>query len=230
MIELGRQIEKRQTGKVVQAISGRALLVFDERSDACDFVTELTTWALTKAPGLDVLARWSSSTTADLPKPLDRLRASCLWCGLVAQGPTPGFSGFRCWLTVGHPRFRQTACIVHQDQLLSWSEFPTFAFAKQGANEQWRSSLRLTLGDELSKSMPKSPQDFEKFFEGVAWVGVVHTDGIGVGKLLIQNSETLDALRTFSGKLEQVGISALKKALSESREGQSARTPAGLRW
>ncbi len=219
-----RRIEDGADCEVVVATSGRAILLTRSLDRARAVVRDVTAWGAKQAPGLSVagataecdlgagpvhevirrLARTLPRVRGTLPAPESRfLRwpvvADCATSGLPASvwaRPTGGEDA-EPQSNVAQAKYRQA----------------------QQALERLQSQVA------RDQRLPASIEEIERQLGEVSWLGVVHADGNGLGKVFIDldrhlqasqgsgNRAYLDGLRRFSLGLELCTESAFRRAL-----------------
>lgn len=220
-----RRIETGGKVEVVVATSGRAILLTDSEERARQIVHDVTAWAAREAPGLSVCgvikafdfdsqsvheivrqaSREVEQVRGALPSPLSRF----LRLPIIDDCRTSGLPASE-WA-------RPTEAEDEEPQ-------SAVALAKYAKAELGYSRIQTQLS--AGGWFPRSIEELERRTEEVAWLGVLHADGNGIGSLFqnldkylqtggdsSKNRAYVDGLRCFSLGLELCTESALRSAL-----------------
>lgn len=212
--------------EVLTRTSGKALLlVKGKRSDAMDLVYQVTERALREAPGLDVAGvvrevsraetlaaasqavhREFQSARASRPVPEGRFRflpflERCTSSGLPASG----------WRKVGpSEQLRSVPAMARLD-------------AAKGGYQRMARLLGLEAGElQAVADYLEGGNGTEKEAAAAEWVGVIHADGNGLGRVFASLGENLDdqrfveLTRSFSDAIERCTLWAFREATART--------------
>lgn len=193
--------------EVVLATSGKALLIVAEQARAREILAALTTRAAREAPGLSVagaVVALRSRQNADvasairaahdrfsanrelMPTPVQRF-AMLPFCEPCATSGLPASALDRESIAYAAPTLAKRSCVP-----------------------DWFQRIRQVFRDQDDKFfIANSVDQLERDFDDLSWVGVVYSDGNGLGQIMMQFDKWLDpgddylaTLRAFSIELD----------------------------
>ncbi len=234
--ELGLQVASadapaettRRAFRWVQSISGRSLLLVPAHDAAVRLVRAATTRALLEAPGLDLRGAVGpaidlerddlGAAVRDVAERLARTRASV---------PRPAARFLRLPF---HAPCATSGLPAGRSYRAGESEKPAdrseVAIAKSEAANKAFDRLRAEVGETRFAT---SIDALEREFEELDWIGVVHADGNGVGRLFLELSRAVggaDPATRNRGLLDALG--ALSRGLARTTRAAFAAAAAGL--
>ncbi|WP_374690954.1 hypothetical protein [Accumulibacter sp.] len=227
---------KRLGVEVVLATSGKALLVVAEREQARQILAVLTRRAATAAPGLSV-----SGAIVDLPSRQTDDVARAI--GAVHRR----FNANRDLLPTPAQRFAMLPfCQPCATSGLPASDFGSEAagrdesiplaapaLAKRACAGDWFARIRQVFrNNDADFYIAASADQLEREFEDLPWLAVVHSDGNGLGQIMMQfdrwlqpGDDYLATLRDFSVQLDEATENAFYRACQRLRDAGAAREP-----
>lgn len=229
--------ESQEQFEVLLATSGKAVILFRDRGKAAEFISAWSNKILKESPGVDATGVISSSPV-DMARPLlvDEV-GSLPW---ALQDVHRQFEKVRRMRPPVSGRFPRVPFAAD----CSFSGLPAEGISKVWAPPQPASSV--CLKKEQAGRSNEFRERFRRLFEGtglapfgditemeqkmeeLSWLGVIHADGNGMGRIFMEFHNYLqpggdklpgrcfaDAYRGFSVALDSLGEEAFKTAVKE---------------
>ena len=180
---------------VLQASSGRALVVTDGLEAANEVVWKVTHAGMARAPGLDLFGT-SIAIQGTLPTSQEISEVFAAASRLQARRPSPAARFQRLPVVAACSSTDLPAAVWHSDVRADPSGLPVSGeepapmsaevVAKRGARPAADRRMRGLLGETFRLV------DIDEFFDAVDWVAVVHADGNGLGGLFQRAPDILE--------------------------------------
>lgn len=222
--------------EVVLATSGKALLVVDDRQRARQILAVLTTRAAKDAPGLSVggaIVELPSRRTADVNSAIAAVHQRFNANRDLMPAPAQRFALLpfcQPCATSGWPASALGKEAADQEESMP---FAAPALAKRKSADDWFRRIRQVFrNNDADFFIAASAYQLEQEFDELPWLAVVHSDGNGLGQIMMQFDRWLDpgddylaTLRAFSVELDAATENAFYSACQRLRAVGAAKEP-----
>jgi hypothetical protein len=231
---------------LVTAVSGVAILLAGDRAHAREIIRNVTSRALTDAPGLIVHGAISRLNALDGAGFADALSASAVRLAVLRSDTGDGAAAdLMLPLVAPCPSTgRPSSGLLDRRGAGPASDFVLTVEGHRLRDAAFRRMVRLTFGD--SDSTDRHARDMADFMETVddpesedaRWMAVVHADGNGIGAMFFGLAEELaeqsdviaaaDRFAAVSRAVDRAAIEALRAAVTTVAASQGGAIPVVL--